>query len=41
MKEGHAYWLFKAKDDAVVKLYALASLSQQDSGIKPGQGEWG
>ena len=35
-KEGHTYWLFKAKDDEIVKLYDLISLSQQDSGIKPG-----
>jgi len=37
-KEGHTYWLFKAKDDDIVKLYDLTSLSQQDSGIKPGDG---
>ena len=36
-----AYWLFKAKDDDIVKLYRLTSLSQQDSGILPGQGDWG
>jgi len=35
-KEGHTYWLFKAKDDEIVKLYDLTSLSQQDQGIKPG-----
>jgi len=35
-KEGHTYWLFKAKDDDIVKLYDLTSLSQKDSGIKPG-----
>ena len=32
-KEGHTYWLFKAKDDDIVKLYDLTSLSQKDSGI--------
>ena len=37
-KEGHTYWLFKAKDDDIVKLYDLTSLGQQDSGIKPGEG---
>jgi len=36
-KEGHTYWLFKAKDDDIVKLYDLTSLGQQDSGIKPGE----
>ena len=34
-KEGHTYWLFKAKDDDIVKLYDLTSLSQKDSGIDP------
>ena len=32
-KEGHTYWLFKAKDDDIVKLYDLSSLSHKDSGI--------
>ena len=30
--------MFKVKDDEIGKLYDLTSLSQQDSGIKPGQG---
>ena len=34
-KEGHTYWLFKGKDDDIVKLYDLTSLSQKDAGIKP------
>lgn len=39
-KEGHTYWLFKAKDDEVVKLYDLTSLceevdSQKKSPSKP------
>ena len=34
-KEGHTYWLFKAKDDDIVKLYDLTSLSQKDTGINP------
>ena len=34
-KEGHTYWLFKGKDDDIVKLYDLTSLSQKDSGLKP------
>jgi len=33
-KEGHTYWLFKGKDDEIVKLYDLTSLSQKDAGIK-------
>jgi hypothetical protein len=37
-KEGHTYWLFKAKNDDVVKLYDLTSLSQKDSGIQPKEG---
>jgi len=37
-KEGHTYWLFKAKNDDVVKLYDLTSLSQKDSGIQPKDG---
>lgn len=38
-KEGHTYWLFKAKNDDVVKLYDLTSLSQKDSGIQPKDGD--
>jgi len=34
-KEGHTYWLFKGKDDDIVKLYDLTSLSQKDAGLKP------
>ena len=34
-KEGHTYWLFKGKNDDIVKLYDLTSLSQKDSGIQP------
>ena len=34
-KEGHTYWLFKGKNDDIVKLYDLTSLSQKDGGIKP------
>lgn len=34
-KEGHTYWLFKGKNDEIVKLYDLTSLSQKDSGIQP------
>ena len=37
-KEGHTYWLFKAKDDEIVKLYDLTSLSQQDAGLDPKSG---
>ena len=29
-KEGHTYWLFKAKDEDIVKLYDLTSLSDQN-----------
>ena len=28
-KEGHTYWLFKRKNDPVVKLYDLTSLCEQ------------
>ena len=34
-KEGHTYWLFKGKDDEIVRLYDLTSLSQKDEGLKP------
>jgi hypothetical protein len=34
-KEGHTYWLFKGKNDDIVKLYDLTSLEQKDGGIKP------
>ena len=37
-KEGHTYWLFKGKNDDIVKLYDLTSLSQKDTGIKPAGG---
>ena len=37
-KEGHTYWLFKAKDDDIVKLYDLTSLSQKDAGLDPKHG---
>ena len=30
-KEGHTYWLFKAKDDDIVKLYDLTSLCDPNS----------
>ena len=35
-KEGHTYWLFKRKNDPVVKLYDLTSLceTQLSTGIK-------
>ena len=36
-KEGHTYWLFKGKNDDIVKLYDLTSLSQKDSGIRSKQ----
>jgi hypothetical protein len=34
-KEGHTYWLFKGKNDDIVKLYDLTSLEQKDGGLKP------
>jgi len=37
-KEGHTYWLFKGKDDDIVKLYDLTSICQKDKGIKPRNG---
>merc|ERR1719347_1571994 len=38
-KEGHTYWLFKGKDDDIVKLYDLTSICQKDAGIKPKSGQ--
>ncbi|XP_055390389.1 erythroid differentiation-related factor 1 isoform X2 [Condylostylus longicornis] len=35
-KAGHTYWLFKGKNDDVVKLYDLTTLCESDKGAKGG-----